>query len=851
MKINKCLKIVVLFFFSFPCSGQVKERPFIWSTDADRPFVLAKIENNKWANDFFSSLKKKVSVKLHEYGQNKDLYLRQIPLVWEQQKGMEYPAFHYLPLKDKKKHSLAVNWLVQNIQFATDCAVLYYLTEEKRYAQCALDISYSIVMGLKQTRWDESSRTNGGWIYPDDNLRELRYMASLPVVYDFIYPYIKSGGEAYNLVTGKTEQPDLAVYQFVFLTYCRSAVEHGHAGSNWSVLESPCLVQSALALDDLTLRNKYLDYYLNTSVKTQDCLYDVARVFKNQGDVWPETSQYSNGVSQLSTKLMYILSKYDSSLSLGMKYINIPWSLPRWNELIFPNGELVRFGDGKRHNGNSPSLYEIAYSLAELEKIGTLKKRIGGEIYMGISKGVYNRPTVSSNYSTAADPYYSPAMLLWAADKIEGVIEEKELPRTDNLSHAGLFLQRNLSSTGKPEDGLMAFVAGASHVHSHAGGMNIELYGKGEILGVDGGRGSYGTDIHENYSRLYAAHNCVISNGRSSSKGDWVNLGTSTVTKISMEPEPLDKAISSNYSYTTTGFIDKVDGKDNGIHERTLAVVRTSPTTGYYVDVYRAKSDVTHQFHDYLYHNIADTLFFSNSDLLFQKTPERYQSCATQNWVRNNSFRHPGWHFFSNVQTSVDYNQNLSGMFQARSLGTDGLNMRFFIVGEEKREYSVVDAPATFDVDAAYSEKTTPTIVIRRQGEAWKQPFSVIFEPTAGTSLDGSVQSVGRLGSRDSFKGFCVESQVGDKEFTQYIIVQEPQDTFVLKSLDLIYKGHFSIITFVNNVLHDIYVGNGCYVQVGNDEISTRDGQLADFYVEMKDGKLTSTAKRVTELRIN
>ena len=76
-------------------------------------------------------------------------------------------------------------------------------------------------------------------------------MASLPVVYDFIYPYIMSGAKAYNLVSKGNEEPDMYVYQYVFHIYARSAVEHGHSGSNWSVLEASCLVNCALAMENI------------------------------------------------------------------------------------------------------------------------------------------------------------------------------------------------------------------------------------------------------------------------------------------------------------------------------------------------------------------------------------------------------------------------------------------------------------------------------------------------------------------------------------------------------------------------------------------------------------------------
>ena len=83
-------------------------------------------------------------------------------------------------------------------------------------------------------------------------------------------------------------------------------------------------------------------------------------------------------------------------------------------------------------------------------------------------------------------------------------------------------MKQNRKYTGDPKDGLMSFVGGAHMVHGHAEGMNMELYGEGQVLGVDHGRKKYGKDLHENYSRIFAAHNTVIVNGSSRGEGGWV-----------------------------------------------------------------------------------------------------------------------------------------------------------------------------------------------------------------------------------------------------------------------------------------------------------------------------------------
>ena len=62
----------------------------------------------------------------------------------------------------------------------------------------------------------------------------------------------------------------------------------------------------------------------------------MASKFKEEGDIWPETSQYLNGVSTLLTQLMLIVNRYDPSLRLGEKYSNIMFSFPALDYMVYP-----------------------------------------------------------------------------------------------------------------------------------------------------------------------------------------------------------------------------------------------------------------------------------------------------------------------------------------------------------------------------------------------------------------------------------------------------------------------------------------------------------------------------------
>lgn len=356
-------------------------------------------------------------------------------------------------------------------------------------------------------------------------------------------------------------------------------------------------------------------------------------------------------------------------------------------------------------------------------------------------------------------------------------------------------------------------------VHGHAEGMNIELYGCGHVLGVDNGRGRYQQDIHENYSRLFAAHNTVIVNGNSRGEGGWVNLGINTVQLIAMEPMPREKAVSPNYSFSVTSFVDDKGDLAEAYQERTLALIRTSETTGYYVDVFRSKSELPNEFHDYLYHNIGDTLDFLNDDLSLNPTPDRYMANANLPWVQNRQYRHPGWHFFEEVQTSENYENDVLARFAAARF-EEPIYMDLRIPGFGDREYTKVMAPHTFEAPQPYQNRQTPTLVIRKNGEAWLDPFVVVFEPYKGSD-NNSVVSVEKMVQDGIYKGVKVVSIVDDEELVQYVITQVQNDRFIDESRGIFFSGTFAVISVDSDgKLQNMYIGEGDELRYG--EISLK-----------------------------
>jgi hypothetical protein len=377
--------------------------------------------------------------------------------------------------------------------------------------------------------------------------------------------------------------------------------------------------------------------------------------------------------------------------------------------------------------------------------------------------------------------------------------------------------------------------------------MSMELYGKGFVLGTKAGRGTYQTDLHENYYRLFASNNTVIVNGASQTEGAWVNLGQNTVELVAVEPALKAKPISPNYSFSTNSFVDDKGEQAEAKQERTLGIVRTSPTTGFYVDVFRSKSSLPNEFHDYIYRNLGEDLKIEtqNKSIDLQEDNSRFTASAKKDWTKNRKFRHPGWHFFKDIKTGkIDDEKGLTATFTAQKLQKEPIKMRLFINNPSDREYSMALSPLSKEVARPYAEKDAQTLIIRKKGESWQQPFAVIYEPFEEA---GSIQSVEYIVQNQQFKGFVVNSLIDGKRSKQLILVLENSESvFEDSNLKIFFKGRYGVISLdEKEELKSVYIGEGSVLKYEKFTIESNKGQTGASYWENISGKpvLNSTVQ--------
>lgn len=810
-------------------------RPMIWVKPADKAAILQKIATIPWAKAYYEAFVKRVAADVSSHQTDAKSYLRKLPLDWAKQEAGKIPPLVLMTGVSSKPELRKI--VMHYLQTGIDCGVLYYLTSDPKYGQCSADILHTLIEGLFPLKPSSAGHNGGGYLYPDDHLREAREIgASIPVLYDFVYPFIARNGTVYDLGAEK-KVPFLHEHaQTVFRTYINLALEQGIIDCNWPILESPSLVGNTLALNDPAERAAFLPYYLTKNTPNQDALQKVGQFYQKNGGNWPESTNYSSGVANLTTYLMTLLTRFDSSLHLGNQYPQIPLALTTTYYLTYPNKkDMVVFGDGHRTFHLDYKSFEMAYCLGQTENSATLKREFGALINSGINIKQYSRPEVGSR-SYGAEVYNEPVELLWFSPNIEGESKEYPLPVTDELPFAGIQIQRNFSPTGNPSDDLMGFVGGASFVHGHASGMNMELYGKGVVMGSKSGRGAYTTDIHENYYRLFAGHNTVIVNGASEGSEGWANLGMNRVEPVAIEPVYRQQGVSANHSFSVSRFLDDRGDGAEATQERTLALIRTSPTTGYYVDMFRSKSALPTQYHDYMYHNVGDKLTFIAPTPAFQlhPDPERYAASGQKEWKNNRKARHPGWHFFKEVNTSGTYPNDVRVRFNADAIRPQPVQMNVFIPGDANREYTSVMAPPTTEGPKPYVNRPTPTLVIRQTGEAWAHPFALVYEPTEADS-NGSIQSVEAIRQGGTFKGLTIRSKTPDGPLMQHVIMQDADEAeFTDPALGIRVKGRYVVITLTDeNKLHSIYLGQGQQCSFGKLALTSVSGKPTAAYVQL------------------
>jgi hypothetical protein len=366
--------------------------------------------------------------------------------------------------------------------------------------------------------------------------------------------------------------------------------------------------------------------------------------------------------------------------------------------------------------------------------------------------------------------------------------------------------------------------------------MAMELYGKGAVAGIDPGNGpNYEHPMHINYYAVWAAHNTVVAAGASSSVPRVMSGGgTKHIGKIelsAMEPAPKTEALSSNFSFTDTKYFEPSTRTNQ---QRTMAIIRTSETSGYYLDIYRSDNNISN---DYLYHNIGDYV-----ELFNEKGDSVKISSAVYPTVDDDV---PGLRFLTDAHATGLYKESIKAHFC--SSGAHGIkqSMDVWIPASDNKYFYTASAPVSKTAAPPYNRLPTPVLTIRTEGaeNAWKDPFVAIFEPYLGEK-GGTVKGVSRK-IYDGGNRIIVDVNRIDGNDIIFHATDNKGD-FCYNNTD--FTGKFGIVSLSGGKLYSMYIGKGQMIKYENIKIEAIDGQNISAFLTLNQDKLNVNSSSAAQL---
>lgn len=788
------LKIYVILSYiliTFSIYAQSLDHPTIWITKSERNELIDKINNYEWAASIVKQLHSKVDEK-------KELYLNDPQLLID-----EIPEFG--DTKDMRKHN-------SMLTLAAESGMLYFITQDESYALLSANIVSHYLFKISLLTPEKTYIIN----YCFDDCRTCYNM--LAIAYDFIYDYLNSGNlYVYSVTKNKkihfrkeiAQKAFINIVGDIFREYDKPD-EHGRIVSNHPVLTAPAALYSLLCVDDDKERERLFELFWDKGTWNQPSFKNTILPMLSRQGIWPESLSYS--FMPNISMILNIIDRIKPEMNVCGQYMYIFQGNFLFDYLRYPDRRFVRFGDSKRNNDGTDANYSYALAIANRRHLDSLKETSQKALLFKYAADGGRFPKLSNSMY---DNYYGYLQLFWGLPLPSIDVENTYYKRTVIIEHAGIALQRNYVENNNQLYGLCGIIGGAHYVHSHLTGLSMELYGAGYVMAPNAGMPIKVSDrwipLHEHYRRVYAGNNTVVVNGTSHGleQGSWkCKYWQNTAVNIAAEPEHLKEPVSPNFGFVTQQLDDKVN---NCKQERTLGVIRTSATSGYYFDMFRSKSLDDNFFHDYIYHNIGDRMRITNIDgkLIDLKPTDRYKNDI------GDMVHSPGWSFFEKTEVSGPTKNMVKVRFD---IDFDSCYMHMIMPGGIEREYTKGLAPSTPEAKNGYLRKDTQVLLVRQNGEAWLRPYISILEPSVG--IEETVKTVENITYKEKVIGAKVVSQLGERLITDYIICQS-SDNDVYENNELLMKfyGRFGIIRLEKCCGEEsvtLYIGKGKKISYGD-----------------------------------
>lgn len=558
----------------------------------------------------------------------------------------------------------------QILGIARDAAHLYALTADSRYRDSiCLPVLDTFLRGLAATRVPLD--LNHG------HQQTLMGLTTFEVIHE---EAVSEVTEAYRYLATRNPAWDEALRHWADVI-TRNGVPH----NNWNLFQADFILKlaSTLADDSLYADRRGRQYYTRVAVEGEGLRqWGIARLCQlgfGPEAVWYEGAGYATNMVR---DLAVFANRMDRDYGIDL-FSSLPvlkraiWALPQY---LMPNRMAVGFGD-THPNYLTTSAADALEEYARRHQLDALADS-------------------AAQLRHALQPSATEAEVTrWAT------------PRFSAPNVSWYVLREGMD----PRHGLMASLNGSLGNHQHANGISLELYGRGYVLAPDAGIGQNlysGQDYAEYYSQM-PAHNTVVVDGVSS----YPVMMSQHAFSVRHEGETR----GATGRYVTVDFLEPETQSDQ---RRTVAVVRTSATSGYYIDVFRSRRrDGRDRFHDYFYHNLGQQLTLSGDSL--QPTDE---------------LAFAGGHLYAYSylydQRKTSTRNDVQARFTTHAADGRDIDMQMWMRGDADRDIFTALAPPNleyermpgqpYDIDA----QPTLTYVARQQGEAWQHPFVAVFAPS-------------------------------------------------------------------------------------------------------------------------
>ncbi|EOR95272.1 : hypothetical protein [Arcticibacter svalbardensis MN12-7] len=677
---------------------------------------------------------------------------------------------------------LAIEKINQSIlEFAQDAAFLYWLTGEERYAKFAEDIFVTYITGLYYRNLPKAL---------DDN--EISGLTSFEVIhqgdiistalcYDFLYPYLQKKHPNY----------DKQFVVPVFKKWANNLLDHGVVDNNWNIFEARFLTYLALGLED----NKnykdgkgasfYLDAIFNQTNRRQAPLTESLQNFDAKTHIWNESPGYSVNVSKDFLKIA-LIANHVMPNCLDNMVAALADAVDATTQYLYPSKIPVSFGDGAYKHLPTESLqYLISWYRA---KGNTALEQKYTQLFTFFEESNVQKPDEGDLFELF---FYVDKLLPAKTTKLQDYATP-----TFYAPNVSWFVQRNGFD---PLHGMMISTTGSLGNHSHANGISMELYGKGYPLAPDMGKGdSYWQANHREFYAQFAAHNTVIVDGQSSygsMRGKYPFKLNSFYPAIAQKDNFFKNITYSNVSFT--------EPETESNQNRLLSTIRTGNSTGYYLDIFRAKKENGKDIkNEYLYHNLGQEVQVFGEDkkpLTFAKTEE----------LSTKSGDIKGYDYFTE-KTKAIYSTSFTARFDLKLPKKREINMNMWMLGNEGREIFKVLSPKAHSVAAILpkdvADAAVPTLVIRQKGEAWTKPFVAIYEPAE--NKESNIESVNEFKPGTPNLNFVGVQVVNKNQAAQFIFSDAlAQQNNIYKNYA--FKGSYAVASTKEKQLEYLFLAKG------------------------------------------